>query len=181
MRKKCLFNALQTIRFWPGMCSSFSFCSFFLFIPECFHFLYFFFFFIFGGKRRGGVKITGCDGRKFRLLCLNCHLMRMQSGTLTKKGKKWHDSRRECDLFEPHGELNLTDVGGVRVWRRPIRRPPATELSPKLSLSNDDLRYSRHLPPDLRQPYRYPHSHAHISRRSQWSVFGVNRCSTSHF
>lgn len=40
-----------------------------------------------GGK---GVRewtgcVTGCDGRQFMLLCLNCHLMCMQSGTLTKK------------------------------------------------------------------------------------------------
>lgn len=31
------------------------------------------------------MKVTECDGRQFMLLCLNCHLMCMQSGALSKK------------------------------------------------------------------------------------------------
>lgn len=51
------------------------------------------------------MKITGCDGRQFMLLCLNCHLMCMQSGTLTKKrhflSVGYEDEVRETNKFDP--------------------------------------------------------------------------------
>lgn len=37
------------------------------------------------GEMHQGMKVTGCDSRQFMLLCLNCHLMCVQSGTLSKK------------------------------------------------------------------------------------------------
>lgn len=43
------------------------------------------FFFCLEAKRVEGMKVTGCDGRQFMLLCLNCHLMCTQSGSLTKE------------------------------------------------------------------------------------------------
>lgn len=52
------------------------------------------FLFLFWRERRQGVKVTGCDGRQFMLLCLNCHLMCMQSGMLSKKKKRDTSFRR---------------------------------------------------------------------------------------
>ena len=58
-------------------------------------------------ERRQGMKLTGCDGRQFMLLCLNCHLMCMQSGTLTKKtpplgGRlRWGTKTNNFDLIKP--------------------------------------------------------------------------------
>lgn len=45
-------------------------------------------------EMRQGVKLSGCDSRQFILLCLNCHLMCMQSGTLSEKDTLPHGAAR---------------------------------------------------------------------------------------
>lgn len=75
------------------------------------------FLFLHRWKRCQGMKVTGCDGRQFMLLCLNCHLMCMQSGTLTKKdtSSRWTTWMRCEDKQvwsdQTHSEGDLTNLG----------------------------------------------------------------------
>lgn len=65
------------------------------------------------------MKVTGCDSRQFILLCLNCHLMCMQSGMLSRKKKRKNETqcstRTRCEdeqlgSDQTHREVDLTHL-----------------------------------------------------------------------
>lgn len=92
---------------------------------------------------RQEVKLSGCDSRQFILLCLNCHLMCMQSGTLSEKDTLPHggsttmrckDKQVGCD--QTHDEMDLTNLCLMGDHRSlslsDFKGPELDSLSPKI-------------------------------------------------
>ena len=152
-------------------------------------------------ERRQGMKLTGCDGRQFMLLCLNCHLMCMQSGTLTKKDTS---SRRTTEMGcedkqvwsdQTHSEVDLTNLGlvtksdwAVCLW---LNAHKTLYLSPKSSYINrvpptqqvhDICDTHLHHTHTHTHTHKYLHPHTHKSWcRVQLSCFNRNHHSTNDF
>lgn len=143
--------------------------------PECVCFCVFLF--LYWTERHQGMKVTGCDGRQFMLLCLNCHLMCMQSGMLSKKdtSSRW-STRMRCEdkqvwFDHTHSEVDLTNLGLMTKSEYDVCLMSVCSrtsyLSPKFSYINympptqeehatQDTSHLTHL-----HKYLHPHTHTH--------------------